>query len=87
MSSSFPAVPPGGPHPTRRRFVQGLASGGALFGLGLWPRAGLALQAQPEVLAGTDFTLSVGETLVNYTGKTRPAVTVNGRLPAPLLRW
>ena len=87
MSSSFPAVPPGGPHPTRRRFVQGLASGGALFGLGLWPRAGLALQVQPEVLAGTDFTLSVGETLVNYTGKTRPAVTVNGRLPAPLLRW
>lgn len=87
MSSSFPAVPPGGPHPTRRRFVQGLASGGALFGLGLWPRAGLALQAQPEILAGTDFTLSVGETLVNYTGKTRPAVTVNGRLPAPLLRW
>ena len=87
MSSSFPAVPPGGPHPTRRRFVQGLASGGALFGLGLWPRAGLALQAQPEVLAGTDFTLSVGETLVNYTGKTRPAVTVNCRLPAPLLRW
>ena len=87
MSSSFPAVPPGGPHPTRRRFVQGLASGGALFGLGLWPRAGLALQAQPEVLAGTDFILSVGETLVNYTGKTRPAVTVNGRLPAPLLRW
>lgn len=87
MSSSFPAVPPGGPHPTRRRFVQGLASGGALFGLGLWPRAGLALQAQPEVLAGTDFTLSVGETLVNYTGKTRPAVTVNGSLPAPLLRW
>lgn len=87
MSSSFPAVPPGGPHPTRRRFVQGLASGGALFGLGLWPRAGLALQAQPEVLAGTDFTLSVGETLVNYTGKIRPAVTVNGRLPAPLLRW
>ena len=87
MSSSFPAVPPGSPHPTRRRFVQGLASGGALFGLGLWPRAGLALQAQPEVLAGTDFTLSVGETLVNYTGKTRPAVTVNGRLPAPLLRW
>ena len=87
MSSSFRAVPPGGPHPTRRRFVQGLASGGALFGLGLWPRAGLALQAQPEVLAGTDFTLSVGETLVNYTGKTRPAVTVNGRLPAPLLRW
>ncbi|MBN8264371.1 MAG: copper resistance system multicopper oxidase [Xanthomonadales bacterium] len=67
--------------------MQGLASGGALFGLGLWPRAGLALQAQPEVLAGTDFTLSVGETLVNYTGKTRPAVTVNGRLPAPLLRW
>jgi CopA family copper-resistance protein len=87
MSSSFFAVPPGGPHATRRRFVQGLASGGALFGLGLWPRSGLAQQSQPAGLAGTDFALSVGETLVNYTGKTRPAITVNGALPAPLLRW
>lgn len=85
MSSRYPALPPGGPHASRRRFVQGLASGGALLGLGLWPRAGRS--ATPAVLAGTDFDLSVGETLVNFTGKTRPAVTVNGMLPAPLLRW
>lgn len=32
-------------------------------------------------------TLSIGETLVNYTGKVRPAVTVNGSLPGPVLRW
>lgn len=40
-----------------------------------------------QVLAGTDFDLSIGESLVNYTGATRPAITVNGSLPAPVLRW
>lgn len=39
------------------------------------------------MLSGTDFDLSVGETSVNYTGRTRPAITVNDSLPAPLLRW
>ena len=74
---------------SRRRFVQGLAAGGALFGLSLWPKPSWALRSpgQLEVLAGTQFDLSVGETLVNFTGNTRPAVTVNGSLPAPILRW
>ena len=74
---------------SRRRFVQGLAAGGALFGLGLWPKQSWALRSpgQHEVLAGTQFDLSVGETLVNFTGNTRPAITVNGSLPAPILRW
>ncbi|HWS78242.1 MAG TPA: copper resistance system multicopper oxidase [Thermomonas sp.] len=75
--------------PSRRRFVQGLAAGGVVAGLGGWTR--LAQAAGPvggmPTLSGTDFTLSVGETLVNYTGATRPAVTINGSLPAPLLRW
>ena len=38
-------------------------------------------------LRGTEFDLSIGETLVNYTGQTRPAVTINGTVPGPLLRW
>ncbi|UHQ18870.1 copper resistance system multicopper oxidase [Lysobacter sp. KIS68-7] len=75
--------------PSRRRFVQGLAAGGAIAGLGLWPRASWALQSAglPTVLAGTEFDLRIGETPMNFTGRARTAVTVNGSLPAPLLRW
>src|SRR5690606_11933085 len=42
---------------------------------------------QLNVLSGTEFDLTISETLVNFTGRTRPAITVNGSLPAPLLRW
>jgi CopA family copper-resistance protein len=74
--------------PARRRFVQGLALGGLAAGLGSWPRPSWALQSpHSRILAGTDFDLVVGETLVNFTGRTRPAATINGSLPAPILRW
>ncbi|HLM53646.1 MAG TPA: copper resistance system multicopper oxidase, partial [Pseudoxanthomonas sp.] len=74
---------------SRRRFVQGLAAGGAVAGLGLWPSRSWALKSpgQTEVLAGTQFDLRIGETQVDFTGRVRPAVTVNGSLPAPVLRW
>ena len=74
---------------SRRRFVQGLAAGGAIGGLGLWPRAGWGAGSAgiAEVLSGTDFDLRIGETPANFTGVTRPAITVNGSIPAPLLRW
>ncbi len=76
-------------HLSRRRFVQGLATGGVVHALGLWPGVSRAARApgRIEVLSGTQFDLSVGETLVNYTGRIRPAITVNGSLPGPLLRW
>lgn len=75
--------------PSRRRFVQGLAAGGAIAGLGLWPKLSWALKGvgNSNVLAGTEFDLVIGETPVNFTGRTRTAITVNGSLPAPLLRW
>lgn len=88
--SLFPSGSGGGlPSPARRRFIQGLAAAGAVSTLGLWPKPAWALRSpgQAEVLAGTEFDLRVGETLVNYTGRTRPAVTINGSLPAPTLRW
>ncbi|KLJ02123.1 copper resistance system multicopper oxidase [Luteimonas sp. FCS-9] len=86
MTSDFSAGR--GVDPARRRFVQGLALGGLAAGLGGWPRPSWALQSpQSQILAGTDFDLVVGETLVNVTGRTRPATTVNGSLPAPILRW
>ncbi|HZV38824.1 MAG TPA: copper resistance system multicopper oxidase [Pseudoxanthomonas sp.] len=74
---------------SRRRFVQGLAAGGAALGLGLWPKNSWALKGpgNANVLAGTDFDLSIGETPMDFTGRIRPAITVNGSLPAPILRW
>ncbi len=72
----------------RRRFVQGLAAGGALAALGGW-RAALAQPASAPAaeLRGAEFHLEIGETPVNFTGAARVATTVNGQLPAPLLRW
>jgi CopA family copper-resistance protein len=77
--------------PSRRTFVKGLAMGGVMTGLGLWPdrvwaQAASARQATRE-LTGTDFDLHLGETPVNFTGAPRIAHTVNGSLPAPILRW
>ena len=74
---------------SRRRFVQGLAAGGAAAALGLWPKNSWALKGpgNNNVLSGTDFDLAIGETPMNFTGRTRPAITVNGSIPAPLLRW
>jgi len=79
----------GAPLLSRRRFVQGLALGGAALAVGM-PRSFAATHAvvgNANVLSGTDFDLSIGELAVNFTGRTRPAVVVNGSLPAPLLRW
>jgi CopA family copper-resistance protein len=76
--------------PSRRTFVKGLAAGGVVAGLGLSTDRAWA-QGSPRqptgALSGTDFELSLGETLVNFTGSPRIAHTVNGSLPAPLLRW
>ncbi|PJM67270.1 copper resistance system multicopper oxidase [Achromobacter ruhlandii] len=78
------------PIPARRRFVQGLAAGAAHAALGGW-RAASAGQhvapALPAELRGTEFHLEIGETPVNFTGAARIATTVNGQVPAPLLRW
>ena len=76
--------------PSRRRFVTGLAAGGVATGAGLWhlPASASAGRANiPTVLTGTQFDLSIDASPVNFTGRTRPAVTVNGSLPAPVLRW
>jgi CopA family copper-resistance protein len=73
---------------SRRRFVTGLAAGGALAGLGSGLAYGAARRAtQTPELRGTDFRLSIGESMVDFTGRERSAITVNGSLPAPILRW
>lgn len=49
---------------SRRTFVKGLAAGGALAGLGLWrtPVWAVSSPGEPNVLAGTEFDLFIGET-------------------------
>ncbi len=76
--------------PSRRTFVRGLTIGGAVVGLGLWRSSAWAStdpRRQPIQLSGTECDLSIGETLMNFTGSPRQAVTVNGSVPAPTLRW
>ena len=92
------------PHVSRRTFVKGLAAGGAVAGLGLWPQSAFSEGTVPEgavrqgnargnapakwgTLSGTDFDLRIGETPLNFTGKERMGITVNGSVPAPTLRW
>ena len=84
----------------RRTFVKGLAVGGAAAGLGVWPSRGFARGAgnfeglPPQAggggqvtLTGTDFDLRIGESPVNFTGASRIGITVNGTIPAPIVRW
>ena len=64
--------------------------GGAAASLGLW-RSSLLTAADrrfaPPDLSGTEFDLAIGETLMDFTGSPRVAVTVNDSLPAQTLRW
>lgn len=73
----------------RRRFVQGIALGAVATSLGIIPQAIFAASQQrgPKELTGTIFDLSIGEQTVNITGANSPATTVNGSLPAPVLRF
>ncbi|SDJ96845.1 copper resistance system multicopper oxidase [Microbulbifer yueqingensis] len=76
------------PQISRRRFVTGMAAGAALLGM----PAGLAANAPrpnpaPQTLRGNRFDLNVNYMPVNFTGRERTAVAVNGGVPAPILRW
>jgi CopA family copper-resistance protein len=74
---------------SRRTFVKGLTAGGILGGLGLWPTPLWAAPSLGETnaLSGTEFDLFIGESPVNITGNPRTAMTINGGIPGPLLRW
>jgi len=74
----------------RRTFVKGLAVGSAAAGMGLWPQRGFAqadARKSPATLTGTEFDLRIAESPVNFTGAARMGITVNGTIPAPLVRW
>jgi CopA family copper-resistance protein len=75
--------------PSRRTFVKGLAAGAVVTSAGWRPRAlrAQAPRVDQTVLSGSTYDLTIGETPVNITGRTRTALTINGSLPGPLLRW
>ena len=76
-------------YPSRRTFVKGVAIAGAAASFGVLRDASAQTNTRRtwESLSGTSFDLRIGETPVNFTGRTRTALTVNGSIPAPTLRW
>ncbi|TCD24014.1 copper resistance system multicopper oxidase [Pseudomonas sp. IC_126] len=77
---------------SRRTFVKSLTAGGIVAGLGVWRQPVWAV-GQPGqsneqgVLAGTEFDLAIDSLSVNFSGRERTAMAINGSIPGPLLRW
>jgi CopA family copper-resistance protein len=75
---------------SRRRILRGGASLATLLAahgmIPAWARSGSA-RAAPAGLSGTEFDLEVARTTFAVNGRRSGAITVNGTLPAPLLRW
>ena len=80
-----PLLPDNGIRLSRRRFVTGLAAGGAALACGRLLAADGPVSV-PE-LAGERFALRIGYQRVNFTGVERLATTINGSLPGPVLHW
>src|SRR5918993_764953 len=72
---------------SRRRFVKGLAAGGAVAAFGNLASAQPGSRREQDTLRGTSFDLTIGETAMNFTGSPKIAQTINGSIPGPLLRW
>jgi FtsP/CotA-like multicopper oxidase with cupredoxin domain len=71
---------------SRRTFVKGLAATGALAALDIRAIA-QGIGRNQQVLRGTSFDLAIGESPMNITGAARMALTINGSIPGPVLRW
>ncbi|WP_157006495.1 copper resistance system multicopper oxidase [Luteibacter yeojuensis] len=79
---------PGPFDPTRRRFVQGLAVAGVGLATGVVrPACATAPMPRPATWQGPAFQLAVREAAVDFTGRARTAVTLDGSVPGPTLRW
>jgi CopA family copper-resistance protein len=75
---------------SRRRFVQGLAVGGAVAALNWGGRRAFGETGQqhtPATHTGKDFELTIDSLPVNFTGRHSVATAVNGSVPGPILRW
>jgi FtsP/CotA-like multicopper oxidase with cupredoxin domain len=74
---------------SRRRFVQGIASAGALATFGGNSLLALSESAEqkPTELSGRHFELALDTLPVNFTGRHTIATGVNGSSPGPTFRW
>ncbi len=75
----------------RRGLLRGVVAGGGLLGLqGLmpaWAQTGSpGLRADLPTLTGPNIDLTIGQSPFTVNGRTATATTINGTLPAPLLR-
>lgn len=79
------------PGPDRRALLGGLAGGAGLWAaqglMPAWARNGSpGLRSEATTLEGPNVQLSVGHSPFTVGGRTGHAITVNGTLPAPLIR-
>ncbi len=77
---------------TRRTVLSRACQGLGVAALGsllpAWARSGAGTASTGlTTLSGTSFDLEVGHTPITIDGRLGHAVTVNGHVPAPLLRW
>ncbi len=77
---------------SRRTFIKTLAAGSVVAGLGAWRQPVWALDRpgqtdDQEILSGTEFDLTIDSLSVNFSGRERTAMAINGSIPGPLLRW
>jgi CopA family copper-resistance protein len=74
---------------TRRRFVQGVAAAGvaAVVGGNFIRADAEAIGQTPPILTGNHFDLAIEPHEVDFTGKRRKAIKINGLLPGPTLKW
>lgn len=79
---------PGAVTCSRRQFLSMSGKLGVLAALPVqaMPRPLTPLQENPGVLGGRVIDLVVAEQTVNFSGRQRMATTINGSLPAPLIR-
>ncbi|WP_244511457.1 copper resistance system multicopper oxidase [Luteibacter sp. UNCMF331Sha3.1] len=75
-------------HAPRRRFVQGLVIAGIAAGVGvLRPGYATAAMKVPAQRVGPEVQLDLVAATVDFTGRARRAVTVDGSVPGPVLRF
>jgi CopA family copper-resistance protein len=74
---------------SRRRFVQGIAAGGAVAALNWkgWHAFGETATHTPTILEGKHFELTIDSMPVNFTGRCSKAIAFNGSVPGPTLKW
>jgi CopA family copper-resistance protein len=68
-----------------------MSGAAAASGLSVFSSAGRAQGTSdasgPQILSGTEFDLTLGNTPMNFSGRLTSATSVNGSVPAPTLRW